>query len=136
MRKKKRKYANVIMLLLILFVLFYVVLKDGSLKISAEELVNSYSSNINAANKKFLGKEIDLSGRVKSFFQFEGEKSLLELKTVNDELKPYCILTNKETEEKAATLTTETLISVYGKCLGIKDYKFPNSIYIEAKRIK
>jgi len=136
LRKKKRKYANVIMLLLILFVLFYVVLKDGSLKISAEELVNSYSSNINAANKKFLGKEIDLSGRVKSFFQFEGEKSLLELKTVNDELKLYCILTNKETEEKASTLTTGTLIRVYGNCLGIKDYKFPNSIYIEAKRIK
>jgi len=40
---------------------------------------------------------------------------------------------NKETEEKASTLTAGTSVTVYGKCLGIKDYKFPNSIYIEAE---
>jgi len=136
LRKKKKKYANVIMLLLILFVLFYVVLKDNSLKLSADELTSSYDININAANKKFLEKEIELTGEVKSFFQFEGEKSLLELRTTNNELKLYCILINRETEEKASTLTAGTNVSVFGKCLGIKDYKFPNSIYIEAERIK
>jgi hypothetical protein len=124
------------MLLLILFVLFYVVLKDNILKLSADELISSYDLNINAANKKFLDKEIELTGEVKSFFQFEGEKSLLELRTTNDELKLYCILINRETEEKASTLTAGTNVSVFGKCLGIKDYKFPNSIYIEAERIK
>jgi len=124
------------MLLLILFVLFYVVLKDSRLKVSAEALVNSYSSNIKAANKKFLGKEIELTGGIKSFLQFENDKSLLELKTANDELKLYCILMNKETEEKVSTLTAGTPVTVYGKCLGIKDYKFPNSIYIEVEQIK
>jgi hypothetical protein len=135
-RKKKNKYANAIMLLLILFVLFYVVLKDSSLKVSAEELVSSYSLNINAADKKFLGKKIELTGKARSFFQFEGEKSLLELRTTNDKLKLYCILINGETEEKASTLTAGTNVTVLGKCLGIKDYKFPKSIYIEAERIK
>ena len=124
------------MLLLILFVLFYVVLQDKSIKVSVDELVNSYTSDIPASNNKFLGKEIELSGKVKLLFQFEGEKSLLEVRTANDELKLYCILMNKETEEKASTLTAGTNVTVFGKCLGIKNYKFTNSIYIEAERIK
>ena len=124
------------MLLLILFVLFFIVLQDRSIKVSADELVNSYISDISASDKKFLNKEIELTGGIKSFLQFESDKSLLELRTENVELKLYCILMNKETEEKASTLTAGTLITVYGKCLGIKDYKFPNSIYIEAERIK
>jgi len=43
---------------------------------------------------------------------------------------------NKETEEKASSLTAGSTVTVVGKCLGIKDYKFPNSIYIEAEQIK
>jgi len=136
LRKKKKKYANVIMLLLILFVLFFIVLQDKSIKVSADELVNSYISDISASDKKFLNKEMELTGGIKSFLQFESDKSLLELRTANDELKLYCILMNKETEEKASTLTAGTPVTVYGKCLGIKDYKFPNSIYIEVEQIK
>jgi len=124
------------MLLLILFVLFFIVLQDKSIKVSADELINSYISDISASDKKFLNKEIELTGGIKSFIQFESDKSLLELKTANDELKLYCILMNKETEEKVSTLTAGTPVTVYGKCLGIKEYKFPNSIYIEVEQIK
>lgn len=136
MRKKKKKYANVIMLLLILFVLFYVVLQDKSIKVSADELVNSYISDIPASDKKFLGKEIELSGKVKLLFQFEGERGLLELYTENSRLQLFCILIDSVTEEKASTLTAGTNVTVFGKWLGIKDYNFPNSIYIEAEQIK
>ncbi len=124
------------MLLLILFVLFFIVLQDKSIKVNADELVSSYSSDIIASDKKFLSKGIELTGRIKSFLQFESDKSLLELRTTSEELKLYCILMNKETEAKASSLTTETPLTVYGKCLGIKDFKFPNSIYIEVKQIK
>ena len=124
------------MLLLILFVLFYTVLRDKNITVSAEELASSYRLDIKAADKKFLNKEIELTGKAKTFLQFENEKSLLELRTANNELKLYCILMNKETEEKASTLTAGTPVTVYGKCLGIKDYKFPNSIYIEVEQLK
>ena len=124
------------MLLLILFVLFFIVLQDKSIKVSADELANSYISDISASDKKFLNKEMELTGGIKSFLQFESDKSLLELRTKNNELKLYCILMNKETEEKASTLTAGTPVTVNGKCLGIKDYKFPNSIYIEVEQIK
>lgn len=124
------------MLLLLLFVLFYVVMQDKTIKVTANDLVQSYITNIKTTDENFFNKEIELTGKVKSFLQFESDKSLLELKTANDELKLYCILMNKETEEKASTLTTGTLIKVFGKCLGLKDYKYPNSIYIEAEQIR
>jgi hypothetical protein len=124
------------MLLLILFVLFFIVLKDRNLKVTSVQIVNSYISDIKAADAKFLNKEIELSGKVKSFFQFEVDKSLLELETGNSELKLFCLLMNKETEEKASSLTTGSTVTVLGKCLSIKDYKFPNNIYIETEQIR
>jgi hypothetical protein len=136
LRKKKKKYANVMMLLLLLFVLFYVVLQDKTIKVSADELVKSYSTDIKKADKLYLNKEIELTGEVKSFLQFENEKSLLELETGNNEPQLFCLLMNQETEAKASSLTAGSAVTVFGKCSGIKDYKFPNSIYIEAERIK
>jgi len=124
------------MLLLILFVLFFIVLQDKKIKVSVDELVNNYSLDISASDKRFLNKEIELTGELKAFLQFESDKSLLELRTTNDELKLYCILMNKEIEAKVLTLTVGTPITVYGKCLGIKNYKFPHSIYIEVEQIK
>jgi len=112
------------------------VLQDKSIKVSADELVNSYISDISTSDKRFLNTEIELTGGIKSFLQFESDKSLLELKTANDELKLFCILMNNEAEEKASTLTAGTPVTILGKCLGIKDYKFPNSIYIEAEQLK
>jgi hypothetical protein len=124
------------MLLLILFVLFFIVLKDRSLKVTSEQIVTSYISDIKSADAQFLNKEIEISGKVKSFFQFEVEKSLLELETGKSELQLFCLLMNKETEEKASSLTAGSTVTIRGKCLGIKDYKFPNSIYIEVEQIK
>jgi len=124
------------MLLLILFVLFFIVLQDKSIKVTADELVNSYSLDVPASDKRFLEKEIELTGGIKSFLQFESEKSLLELDTGNSELHLFCLLMNKETEARVSSLTIGTPVTVYGKCLGIKDFKYTNSLYIEAEQIK
>ena len=127
------------MLLLILFVLFYVVLQDKSIKVSTEEILNRYSLDSTTADKTFLNKEITLKGKVKSFVQLEGERNLLQLESGNNKLQLYCILMNKETVEKAASLTAGTSVTIYGKCLGMNPpsmNKFPNSIYIQTELIK
>lgn len=139
MKRKKTKFGNVIMLLLILVILFYVVLQQKSIKITVDELVASYSLNQKNADEKFLNKDLELAGEVKSYFEFENENSIIELQTENNETGLYCIIMNKETEEKARSLTNGTSIKVYGKCLGNKASKvgkfFPG-IYIETDRIK
>ena len=127
------------MLLLLLFVLFYVVLQDRTIKVTSNDLVKSYATDIKQADIKFLNKEIELTGKVKLFLQTKAEKSLLELETGTDKLQLYCILMNKEVEEIAAELTSGTSVAVIGKCLGFDPpliNRFSNSIYIEAESIK
>jgi hypothetical protein len=127
------------MLLLILFVLFFIVIQNRTVKVSIQELTQNYSSNAVEADKKFLNQNLELSGKVKSFIQIEGEKSYLELKSINDELKVYCILLNKGLETKAALQTTGTTVTIIGKCLGLKPDlidKSSSSIYIEVEHIK
>jgi len=139
LRKKKKKYANVMMMLLLLFVLFYIVMQDKTIKVAVNDLVKSYTTDIKSADKKFLNKEVEITGKVKLFLQTEGKKSLLELETGSNELQLYCILMNKVAEEKAAELTNGTTVVVIGRCLGVDPpsiKKFPNSIYIEAEQIR
>ena len=139
MRKRKTKLSNVIMLLLILLVIFYLVFQQRSIKITADELVTNYSLNQKDADKNFLNKDLEITGEVKSYYEFENENSIIEIKTEHNEIGVYAVIMNKETEEKVRTLTIGTLITVYGKCLGantsIAKNFFPG-IYIEVDRIK
>jgi tRNA(Ile2) C34 agmatinyltransferase TiaS len=139
MRKRKTKLSNVIMLLLILLVLFYLVFQQRSIKITAEELVANYSLNQENADKKFLNKDLEVTGVVKSYYEIENKNSILELKTENNETGLFCIIMNKEIEKKARSLASGTRITVYGKCLGANPAiaeKFFPGIYIETDRIK
>ncbi|MGB5287183.1 MAG: hypothetical protein WBN42_01740 [Ignavibacteriaceae bacterium] len=139
MKRKKTKFGNVIMLLLILVILFYVVLQQKSIKTNADELVANYSLNQKNADEKFLNKNLELAGEVKSYYEFENDNSIIELQTENNETGLYCIIMNKKTEEKAQSLTSGTSINVYGKCLGINSSRAKNflpGIYIEVERIK
>lgn len=139
MRKRKTKLSNIIMLLLIIFVLFYIVMLQKNIKITAEELVANYTLNQKNADEKFLNKNLELTGEVKSYYEFENESSIIELQTENNETGLFCILINEETKVKAQSLTSGTSVTVYGKCLGFntpKTDKFFHGIYIETDRIK
>ena len=139
MRKKKKKYANLVILLLILFVLFFIVLQNRTIKITTEELIQDYQSNIIEADKQFLGKQLEISGQVKSFIQTEGKKSLLELQSANPDYKLFCKLMNQIAVKKCSSFTSGTNVVVIGKCVGLT--KSTNEInyseiYIEAEQIK
>lgn len=127
------------MLLLIIFVLFFIVFQDKNKAISASELVESYSIDQKTADNKFLNKDIELSGNVKSFIQSENGGSFLELQTNNEDLRLFCIINDESTVQKASTLTNGSHINVFGNCLGLNPAgyeRFPNSIFIELEWIK
>ena len=139
MRKRKTKLSNIIMLLLIVLVLFYIVLQQKSIKTTTDELVRNYSLNQKNADKKFLNRDLEVTGEVKSFYEFENENSIIELRTKNKETGLFCIIVNKGTEVKAQLLPQGSSVTVYGKCLGInppKAEKFLPGIYIETDQIK
>jgi len=139
LRKKRKKFGNVLMLLLLLFVLFYIFVEQKSITINAIELARNYSFDSKDADRNLLNKEIELTGKIKTYYEFEETDNLLELKTENDLTGVFIILKKKYLDEKAKSLTVNTEVTVYGKCLGLNPSgkeKFPNSIYIEAREIK
>jgi len=127
------------MLLLILFVLFYIVLENRNTKVTTEELVNSYSINRQSADNKYLIKDIELTGKLKSLLQSANGDNFIQIETLNDTLKIYCIVGNPDLLEQTSSITTGTEVTILGKCLGLKEDIFNpslNSIYIEVRNIK
>jgi len=123
------------MVVLLLLVFYYLFTKMTLIEISAEELARTYSKNVQAADDKFLYKEIDLTGKVKAYFEFEDDNDLLEIISENATISVFCILLNDEHINLAKNLTRETEIKIKGRCLGLAENKFSNSVYIRVSEI-
>lgn len=108
------------MLLLILFALFFVVLQTKSIKVTSDELIENYESNVATTDSKYLNNKIQISGKVNTLVQIEGKENFLELQSNSEQLKINCMLPNNELEETAALITTGTRVIIYGKCLGLR----------------
>jgi hypothetical protein len=121
----------------LLLILFYFVFKEmRSLEVSAEELAGIYSRDVQAADENFLNNDIELTGKVKSYFDFEDDNDLLELISENAVISVFCIPQNEKQINKAKNLTQGTEVVINGKCLGLAENKFTNSVYVSIKEIK
>lgn len=134
-RTKKTKLSNFIMVVLLLLIFYYIFTNMTSVEISAEELARNYSTDIQGADDKFLNKEIKLTGKVKAYFEFEEESDLLEIISENATISVFCILLNDEQINTAKSLTQGTEIRIKGRCLGLAENKFPNSVYVRVSKI-
>ena len=134
-RTKKTKLSNFIMVVLLLLIFYYIFTNMTSVEISAEELARNYSTDIQGADDKFLNKEIKLTGKVKAYFEFEEESDLLEIISENATISVFCILLNDEHISTAKSLTQGTEIRIKGRCLGLAENKFPNSVYVRVSKI-
>ena len=127
------------MLLLILFVLFYIVLENRNIKVTVEELVISYSINKQTADKNYLNKDIELTGKFRSLLQSASGDNFFQMETLNDTTNLYCIIEDPLLLERTSVITSGTSVTIFGKCLGLKEDVFDptfNSIYIKTKSIK
>ena len=123
------------MVALLLIVFYYIFVESTSTKISAMELANYYSKDKQAADNKFLNKEIEINGRVKAYFDYEFESDLLELISESGKISVFCILLNDEQVNKAKKLTQGTEVIIKGRCLGMTKNKFPNSVYVRVEKL-
>ena len=134
-RRKKNKFSNFVMVVLLLLIFYYLFTEMTSIEIGVEELARDYSTDVQGADDKFLNKEIELIGKVKAYFDFENENDLLELVSENAVISIFCILLNDKQIDTAKSLTQGTEIRIKGRCLGLADNKFPNSVYIRVSKI-
>jgi len=136
MRKHKLRVSNFVMIVLLLLAFFYIYTEFVTTRISAAELVNEYKLNKVLADKKFLNKEIELTGKVSAYYQFNDGDNLLELESGNKEIGIYCIIVPRKDNERASQLTKGTRIKLIGICTGMAIQRFPNSVYIKVIEIK
>ena len=131
-----KKGRNTIMIVLVIAAIYFFYTESMLVKISADELIEAYEQNSSQADDNFLNKEIEVTGTVKAYYKFENKNSLLELSSGNRDIRIYCIIATADIEEMANRLIKDTPVTVVGKCSGLAEGVFPNSIYVEVKSIK
>ena len=123
------------MIAMILIAVFYLYVEQKNIYITADELAAAYQENIEKADDKFLNKKLELSGEVKSYYSFENQPSLLELKTENSKIKIYCSFLSLKDDSLAGTLTYATPVIISGTFKGNKNQDSQGDIYIEVSNI-
>lgn len=123
------------MIAMILFAVLYLYVEQINIYITADELAAAYNENTEKADEKFLNKKLELSGVVKSYYLFEDQPNLLELKTENSKIKIFCSFLSLKDDSIAGTLTYATPVIISGTFKGNKDPGSPDDIYIEVSNI-
>jgi len=123
------------MIAMILIAVLYLYVEQKYIYITADELAAAYQENYEKAAEKFLNKELELSGKVKSYYLFENQPNLLELKTENNKIKIYCSFLSSKDDSVAATLTNAAPVIITGIFKGSNNQESPENIYIEVSNI-
>lgn len=88
--------------------------KNADVSISAEDLIKDYEADENAANKKYLGKVVLVTGTVSGVTTEEGKKKV-SLET-SDPISS--IICEMEDNKEVSTLKAGELVKVKGMCSG------------------
>jgi hypothetical protein len=123
------------MIAMILIAVFYLYVEQKNIYITADELAAAYQEKTGKADDKFLNNKLELSGKVKSYYLFENQPNLLELKTENSKIKIYCSFLSSKDDSIAGTLTYAAPVIITGIFKGNKDHSSPDDIYIEVSNI-
>ncbi|PWG05450.1 OB-fold protein [Polaribacter aquimarinus] len=89
---------------------------SSDITLTANDIINDFSSDENKANTKYLEKIIEVTGVV-SEVKIENGKGIISLKTNHDFGSILCHLSDKETK-KINTLKEEQVIKIKGICTG------------------
>jgi len=123
------------MIAMILFAMFYLYVEQKIIYITADELAAAYKENTEKADEKFLNNKLELSGVVKSYYLFENQPNLLELKIENSKIKIFCSFLSAKDDSVAGTLTYATPVIISGIFIGNKNEDSPANIFIEVNNI-
>ena len=131
-----KKFFNILMLILLIAAIFVFYEEMKSIRIDAIDLSKEYTRNKNEADKRFLQKEIEITGIVKAHYSLNQIGEMLQLKTDSNSVNIYCFFQNKSDEMKASQLQPNDTLTAMGICVGTDKYKFIKGIKIEVKKIK
>jgi hypothetical protein len=123
------------MIALLLIAVLYLYVDQKNIYITANKIAAAYQEHTEKADDKFLNKKLELSGKVKSYYFFEDQPNLLELKTKNSKIKIYCSFLSSKDDSFAATLTNAAPVIITGIFKGSKNQNSPEDMYIEVSNL-
>ena len=106
-----------------------------SIKVAAPDLAHAYSKNIQAADKEYLDKEVEVKGQVKKYHNPLNSRAAMQLRTYRGDIPLFCLFLNKEDNYTASKLKENQSITIKGKCVGISKYNSIICIQIEVNEI-
>ncbi len=124
------------MIAMIIIAVFYLYVENNDIELTVDDLSIELSDDLEKTNTQYYNKQIKLSGKVKTYYSFENQPNLLELKTKDEGIKILCSIPSAETDSLAKTLTLNTPVVVEGKYKGINKNTYPKEVHIEIKDIK
>ncbi len=105
--------------------------KERKLKLGAAILFAEYEKNEKKADKKFIGKIIDIEGQIMGIEKDEAGKGVVILDSGNGMDGIMCTLEDSETK-KLATLKEGQKVKIRGKCAGkMMDVVFNKCLLLE-----
>jgi tRNA(Ile2) C34 agmatinyltransferase TiaS len=131
-----KKISNAIMLILLISAVFIYYTEMVPVKIDAVKLASEFSKNKIEAEKKYLNKDLQITGIVKAFYKLLDVRNTLELNTEDDEINIFCFFLKETDEYKASKLSNGDTVVVTGTLIGKSKYTFIDGLKIEVKNIK
>ena len=131
-----KKLSNTIMLILLVAAIFVFYIEMMPVKITANDLTRQYLQDKTKADKNFLGKELEITGKVKAFYKLLDIRNVLELENDDNKINLYCFFLKDSDEFKASQFNKGDTIVVIGKCVGMDKYNFVEGLKIEVNKIK
>ena len=124
------------MLILLVAAIFVFYTEMMPVKITANDLTKQYLQDKTKADKKFLGKDLEITGTVKAFYKLLDIRNVLEFHNDDNKINLYCFFLNDSDEFKARHTSEGDTIVVIGTCVGMEKYNFVEGLKIEVNKIK
>ena len=100
-----KKLSNTIMLILLVAAIFVFYIEMMPVKITANDLTRQYLQDKTKADKNFLGKELEITGKVKAFYKLLDIRNVLELENDDNKINLYCFFL-KDSDDSSLTIFT------------------------------
>ena len=124
------------MLILLIAAVFIYYTEMIPIKIDAVKLAAEFSNNKIEAEKKYLDKDLQVTGTVKAFYKLLDIRNILELNTDDEETSLFCFFLNESDEYKAAKLAIGDTVTLTGILVISTKYTFVDGLKIEVKKIE
>ncbi len=125
------------------YLLLFLLLGAGALflyeemnviKVTASELSADFAADKTEADKKYLNRTVDVTGKVKAFYTLLETRDVLEFNLNGTGEDVFCFFLSAQDEFKASQLQEDQIVKVRGKCVGMDKYAFVKGVKIEVDK--